>query len=70
MKEVKDLIRRIKNLALFEVTTDLPADFEFSGRVPYDLKIKNGVVTLKIFAVTRKEAERKAQAYLQGEYNG
>lgn len=70
MKEVKDLIKRIKNLAMFEVVTDLPADFEFNGRVPYDLKIKNGIVTLKVFALTRKEAERKAQEYLQGEYNG
>ena len=70
MSQIKDIIRRIKNLALFEVTTKLPPDFEFNGRVPYDLKIKNGVVTIKIFAVTRKEAERRAQEYLQGEYNG
>jgi hypothetical protein len=66
MTNVSEVIRRIKNLKKFEIVKDFPPEFEFRGPTPYDLKIKDGRITLKIFALTQEEAEQKAEKYLNG----
>ena len=65
-KELTDtLIFRAKNLIEFEVETEVPEDFSFNGQVPFDLKIKDNIITAKVWGIDRKEAARKLAEYIE-----
>jgi hypothetical protein len=61
----ENLIFRAKNLIEFEVETTVPDDFAFNGQVPFDLKIKDGVITAKVWAVDFDEAAQRLNEYLE-----
>ena len=64
MNDVNTVLDRVMNLKTFKVVTELPDDFEFNGRVPYDMSIKNDIVTMHIPALTLAEAKQLADQYL------
>jgi hypothetical protein len=52
----------------FEVMVKVPEDFQFYGRVPYDMEICAGTAFVKVEAETIEEATAKANQYFAGEY--
>jgi len=64
MNEVYQLFNRIKRLSYHEVTIEIPEDFSFKGRIPYDVRIEDGEATFKILAIDETEAEFKLFEYL------
>lgn len=64
MNDVNTVLDRVMNLKTFKVVTELPDDFEFNGRVPYDMSIKDDMVTMHIPALTLAEAKKLADQYL------
>ena len=64
MNDVNTVLERVMNLKTFKVVTELPDEFEFNGRVPYDMSIKDGMVTMHIPALTLAEAKQLADQYL------
>jgi hypothetical protein len=65
-KDLTDtLIFRAKNLIEFEVKTDLPDDFVFNGQVPFDLSIKDNIITAKVWAIDFNEAAHTLNEYLE-----
>ena len=65
-KDLTDtLIFRAKNLIEFEVETEVPEDFLFNGQVPFDLKIKDNIMTAKVWAVDFNEATQILSEYLE-----
>ena len=65
-KDLTDqLIERAKNLKEFVVETDVPDDFKFNGLIPFDMEIKNNIITAKVFALTFNEAAEKLDKYLE-----
>lgn len=60
-----NLINRAKNLQEFTVTTDCPEDFRFNGVVPYNLSIKNGVISAVVHGVDFDEAVTRLNNYLE-----
>ena len=59
-----EAIERIKNLQIFTITQKVPDEFTFSGRVQYDVKIKDGMITIEIPALDYKEAMQRADEFL------
>jgi hypothetical protein len=51
-----ELISKVKAMQTFEVTQELPDNFEFGGEVPFDLSIKEGRLTCKVHALTLQQA--------------
>jgi hypothetical protein len=64
MSSVNTVLERVMNLKTFKVVTELPDEFEFNGRVPYDMSIKDNMVTMHIPALTLAEAKQLADQYL------
>lgn len=64
MSDVNTVLDRVMNLKTFKVVTELPDDFEFNGRVPYDMSIKDDIVTMHVPALTLAEAKQLADQYL------
>ena len=60
------ILDRVMNLKTYVVEVALPEEFEFSGAVPYDLTIKDGIVKMEIPALNAKEAAVKAREFLNG----
>lgn len=64
MKEVRDIMNRVKQLQEFNVIVQVPDDFAFYGAVPFDLKInKEGIASVKVLALNLAEAKAKANEY-------
>lgn len=59
-----DLIFRAKNLNEFTVTTDVPDDFRFNGEIPFDMEIKDSIITAKVWAVDFDEAAKRLDDFL------
>jgi hypothetical protein len=58
------ILDRVMNLKTYIVEVALPEEFEFNGKVPYDLTIKDGIVRIEIPALNEKEAASKARQFL------
>jgi hypothetical protein len=58
------LIHRAKNLQEFTVEVELDGAVAFNGVVPFDISIKDGILTAKIFALTFDEAVEILSNYL------
>jgi len=64
-------MERIKNLQEFEVWIDLPDNFAFRGKSPFDIYITNNNVALvKVIASSMEEATQKANEFFYGEDDG
>ena len=64
-EQAQDLIFRAKNLIEFEVETELPDNFAFNGTIPFDLTIKDGTITAKVWAINFDEAAHRLNEYLE-----
>jgi hypothetical protein len=51
-----NLINRAKNLQKFTVKTEVSEPLALHGQIPFDLKIKDGVLSAEIYALTFDEA--------------
>jgi hypothetical protein len=47
----------------FEVTLEMPDEFMFQGVVPWDMKVVDRTVTVKLLALSKDEAENKVFEY-------
>lgn len=62
-----NLIFRAKNLHEFTVTTEVPENFKFNGLVPFDMLIKAGEISAKVWAVDFNEAVNRLNEFLQND---
>jgi hypothetical protein len=64
-KDVFDnLMFRVKHMHEFVVITDVSPNFGFNGVVPFDMNIKENVITAKVWAVDFNEAVQRLDDYL------
>jgi hypothetical protein len=61
---MNDLMKRVKSLQVFTVERELAEDFAFTGTVPYDMKISEGIAYIKVYAVDLTEANQKVDDFL------
>lgn len=59
-----NLIFRAKNLNEFIVTTEVPDEFRFNGLIPFDMEIKDSIITAKVWAVDFDEAAQRLDDFL------
>jgi hypothetical protein len=59
-----DLIFRARNLNEFTVTTEVPDEFRFNGEIPFDMEIKDSIITAKVWAVDFDEAAKRLDDFL------
>jgi hypothetical protein len=59
----KNVIDRLMNLQEFTVSVPVEENWMPNGRVPFDIKIKNGIATVTVPALTEAEARNKITAY-------
>ena len=59
-----DLIFRAKNLHKYIVETDVPEDCRFNGTIPFDMQIKDNVISAEIWAIDFNEAVKRLDAFL------
>lgn len=64
---VKQTIDRIKGLKQFVVRVPVPPEFQFTGRVPYDLEIHGGIAMVTVWASTEAEAQIRAEEFFQNQ---
>jgi len=60
-----DLIFRAKNLQEFVVETDVPEDFRFNGVIPFDMQIKDSIISAKVMALDFDEAVTQLDNFLE-----
>jgi hypothetical protein len=60
-----DLIFRAKNLQEFVVETDVPEDFRFNGVIPFDIQIKDSIISAKVMALDFDEAVTQLDNFLE-----
>jgi len=66
--DMKQVMERIKNLQEYEVWVDLPDNFAFRGKSPFDIYITNNNVALvKVIASSMEEAQQKANDFFFGD---
>lgn len=69
METAKDImdhfISRAKNLQEFIVCVNVPDGFRFNGLVPFDMKIIDGEIEAKVWAVDFDEAVYRLDEYLE-----
>ena len=59
----QNVIDRLMNLQEFTVSVPVEENWVPNGRVPFDIKIKNGIATVTLPALTEAEARSKIVAY-------
>ena len=59
-----ELIKRAKNLQEFVVETDVPANFQFNGYIPFDMTISNGMLSATVYAIDFSEAVQRLNDWL------
>lgn len=57
-------MQRIKSMKEFVVESEIPDNFEFRGKIPYDMKIVDGVGYFTVYAVDLNEAQTKVEEFL------
>ena len=58
------LISRAKNLQEFTVEVEVNKPIQFSGTIPFDLSIKDGVMSAKVYALDFDEAVQVVANFL------
>ena len=68
METAKDImdhfINRAKQLQEFNITTEVPDEFRMNGEIPFDLQIKDSIITAKVWAVDFDEAAKRLDDFL------
>jgi hypothetical protein len=62
---MQNLIHRAKNLQEFVVETDVPEDFQFNGVIPFDMHIKDSIISAKVMALDFDEAVTQLDNFLE-----
>ena len=62
---VHRVIDRIRNLKQFVVRVPVPAEFRFSGSVPFDMEIVGSTAMVTVWANTEPEAQQRAEEFFQ-----
>jgi len=74
MKTARDLanalINKAKSMQTFRIMQPVPDDFEFGGVVPFDISIRNEIMTCTVHALTIEEAREQVRAWLQERTEG
>ena len=66
-KDVDDVLFRMRNLKEFKIKRTMDESFVLNGKMPYDVKLdKNNVLTVKLMAVDKQEAERRVSEFITG----
>jgi len=60
----QNLIERARRMQEFRIMKSEPENFMFNGKVPFDVKIKNGTMTFTVHAVDLAEANAMVDKYL------
>ena len=60
----QNLIERARRMQEFRIMKPEPENFMFNGKVPFDVKIKNGTMTFTVHAVDLAEANAMVDKYL------
>ena len=69
-KDVDDVLFRMRNLKEFKIKRTMDESFVLNGKMPYDVKLdKNNVLTVKLMAVDKQEAERRVSEFIAGMNN-
>ena len=64
--DIKQVMKRIKNLQEFEVVIDIPDEFIFNGTMPFDMIIDRGQsARVIVIAETQQEAEEKVAKFFK-----
>jgi len=61
--ETQQVIDRLMNLQKFTVSVPVEENWMPNGVVPFDIRIKNGIATVTVPALTEAEARDKITAY-------
>jgi hypothetical protein len=64
--ETQQVIDRLMNLQEFTVSIPVEENWMPNGVVPFDIRIKNGLATVSVPALTEDEARSKIIAYFNG----
>ena len=67
---VDELIAKVKKMEVFNIVTPLPDNFEFGGKVPFDIKIANGLLTCQVHAVSVTDAQAQVNRWLEERTQG
>ena len=67
MVDIESVMHRIKNLQEFKIIAPVPEEFDFRGPVPFDMHIKDGIATVKVWALTLAEAQQRVNEYFNSE---
>jgi hypothetical protein len=62
---MQNLIHRAKNLQEFVVETAVPEDFQFNGVIPFDMHIKDSIISAKVMALDFDEAVTQLDNFLE-----
>jgi hypothetical protein len=60
-----DLINRAKNLQKYVVETDVPEEFRFNGTIPFDIQIKDNIISAEVYGVDFNEAVNTFDKWLE-----
>jgi len=60
----QNLIERARRMQEFRIMKPEPENFMFNGKVPFDVSIKNGMMTFTVHAVDLAEANAMVDKYL------
>jgi hypothetical protein len=60
----QNLIERARRMQEFRIMKPEPDNFMFNGKVPFDVAIKNGMMTFTVHAVDLAEANAMVDKYL------
>ncbi len=68
IEQAMNAIERAKNLKKWKIVLPVPEEFEFRGVVPFDISIRDGIMTCAVWAVTPEEAKVRVYHYINGSY--
>ena len=60
----QNLIERARRMQEFRIMKPEPENFIFNGKVPFDVSIKNGMMSFTVHAVDLAEANAMVDKYL------
>lgn len=65
-KDIADeLFRKMKSMQKFEIKREMPDNWIPNGRVPFDIRIKDGIATFDVYAESYIDAEDQVTQYLE-----
>lgn len=64
-KDLDDVLFRMRNLKEYKIKRTMDENFVLNGKMPYHVKLdKNNVLTVKLMAVDKQEAERRVSEFI------